>query len=180
MRVTPVFLSALWVILLRSEAFLLSPSLSTRCISRSWSLLASGRDGDIDLKKAISDARNNLAEGTSPGAGLEDPFAQADAAYADLIVTSIDSQGLDLSEEDVFLSAFVSSTSQGVIVLRCPTLSPTCAARNRQEVDELAQAGMMDTESTSKKSKGLFGDIKDVFGALGGGAHIVKRDDSSV
>lgn len=49
-----------------------------------------------------------------------------------------------------------------------------------QEVQELAQSGMMDQDSTSKKSKGLFGDMKDVFGALSGGAHIVKRDDGTL
>lgn len=39
---------------------------------------------------------------------------------------------------------------------------------------------MMDKKSTSKKSKGLFGDVSDMFGALSGGAHIVKRDDGTV
>lgn len=37
--------------------------------------------------------------GTSPGAGLESAFDQADAAFADLIVTSVDSQGVDLDDE---------------------------------------------------------------------------------
>lgn len=49
-----------------------------------------------------------------------------------------------------------------------------------QEVQELAQSGMMDQDSTSKKSKGLLGDMKDVFGALSGGAHIVKREDGTL
>lgn len=39
---------------------------------------------------------------------------------------------------------------------------------------------MMDKKSTSKKSKGLLGDVSDMFGALSGGAHIVKRDDGTV
>lgn len=49
-----------------------------------------------------------------------------------------------------------------------------------QDVEELAKGGMMDDESTSKKSRGLFGDMSDVFGALSGGAHIVRREDGSL
>lgn len=49
-----------------------------------------------------------------------------------------------------------------------------------QDVEELAKGGSMDGTSTSKKSKGLFGDMSDVFGALSGGAHIVKREDGTV
>lgn len=45
---------------------------------------------------------------------------------------------------------------------------------------ELAKGGMMDDESKSKRSKGLFGDMSDVFGALSGGAHIVKREDGTL
>ncbi|CAM9285049.1 unnamed protein product [Scytosiphon promiscuus] len=104
-------------------------------------------DGEIDLGSAMKNARANLAAGTSPGAGLESAFDQADAAFADLIVTSIDDQGVTLDEEDV---------------------------------QELAKSGMMDKKSTSRKSKGLLGDVSDMFGALSGGAHIVKRDDGTV
>ncbi|CAM9804993.1 unnamed protein product [Ectocarpus fasciculatus] len=108
---------------------------------------AESSSDDIDLSSAMANARANLAAGTSPGAGLESAFDQADAAFADLIVTSVDDQGVTLDDE---------------------------------EVQELAQSGMMDQDSTSKKSKGLLGDIKDVFGALSGGAHIVKRDDGTL
>ncbi|CAM9614479.1 unnamed protein product [Ectocarpus sp. 8 AP-2014] len=108
---------------------------------------AADSSDDIDLSSAMANARANLAAGTSPGAGLESAFDQADAAFADLIVTSVDDQGVTLDDE---------------------------------EVQELAQSGMMDQDSTSKKSKGLFGDMKDVFGALSGGAHIVKRDDGTL
>ena len=38
----------------------------------------------------------------------------------------------------------------------------------------------MDNESKTKKSKGLFGDMSDVFGALSGGAHIVRREDGTL
>lgn len=38
----------------------------------------------------------------------------------------------------------------------------------------------MDDESTGKKSRGLFGDVSDVFKALSGGAHIVRREDGTL
>ena len=38
----------------------------------------------------------------------------------------------------------------------------------------------MDETSTSKKSKGLLGDMSDVWGALSGGAHIVRREDGTL
>eukprot|EP00611_Tribonema_gayanum_P028410 TRINITY_DN72_c0_g1_i1.p2 TRINITY_DN72_c0_g1~~TRINITY_DN72_c0_g1_i1.p2 ORF type:complete len:136 (-),score=29.80 TRINITY_DN72_c0_g1_i1:1095-1502(-) len=46
--------------------------------------------GDIELAKALDNARRNLEEGKSPGAGLATAEEQADAAYADLILTSVD------------------------------------------------------------------------------------------
>lgn len=67
---------------------------------RSGALSATcGGSDDIDLEKAMANARVNLAEGKSPGAGLDSAFDQADAAFADLIVTSVDDQGIDLDEE---------------------------------------------------------------------------------
>lgn len=56
-------------------------------------------DDDIDLDGAITNARKNLAEGKSPGAGLESAYDQADAAFADLIMTSVDDQGVSLDAE---------------------------------------------------------------------------------
>lgn len=73
-------------------------------------LSSRSRDGDIDLNKAIANARTNLAEGRSPGAGLESAFDQADAAFADLVVTSVDQQGLNLDDE-VGIIAGVNSTA---------------------------------------------------------------------
>lgn len=54
---------------------------------------------NIDLERAMKNARANLKEGRSPGAGLESAFDQADAAFADLIVTSVDDQGITLDDE---------------------------------------------------------------------------------
>eukprot|EP00904_Undaria_pinnatifida_P001498 jgi/Undpi1/11349/HiC_scaffold_30.g13646.m1 len=124
-----------------------SSSDSSSSNGNSRSSNTSGNDDDIDLDMAIANARADLAEGRSPGAGLESAFDQADAAFADLIVTSVDDQGVTLDDQDV---------------------------------EELAKGGMMDDESTSKKSRGLFGDMSDVFGALSGGAHIVRREDGSL
>lgn len=49
-----------------------------------------------------------------------------------------------------------------------------------KDVEELAKGGSMDETSTSKKSKGLLGDMSDVWGALSGGAHIVRREDGTL
>eukprot|EP00667_Euglena_gracilis_P010003 EG_transcript_10180 len=55
--------------------------------------------GASAIQKALQDARLNLSEGKSPGAGLASAEEQAEAAYADLINTSLGFQG-DLSEEE--------------------------------------------------------------------------------
>lgn len=49
------------------------------------------RNGDDDsIVRAMKNARDNEGSGTSPGAGLPTADEQADAAYADLINTSMD------------------------------------------------------------------------------------------
>ena len=95
-----------------------------------------------DITDAMAAARACEASGLSPGAGLEDADAQAEAAFADMINTTVDVTGEELSVE---------------------------------ELSQLAEGGRMDRESTSKKSGGVLGDIKDLFGALSKGAHIVKQ-----
>jgi len=67
----------------------------------------------------------------SPGAGLQDAEAQAEAAFADMINTNVDLTGKTLNDEDL---------------------------------SELSNGGRMDAQSTSKKSAGFFGDVKDLFG----------------
>ncbi|KAG5188825.1 hypothetical protein JKP88DRAFT_25051 [Tribonema minus] len=103
--------------------------------------------GDIELAKALDNARRNLEEGKSPGAGLATAEEQADAAYADLILTSVDQKHLSLGDEDLA---------------------------------ELTKAGMMDSKSTSRRSRGWAGDIADVFNALKGGAHIQRQKDGRI
>ncbi|CAM9741290.1 unnamed protein product, partial [Heterosigma akashiwo] len=100
------------------------------------------------LQAAMENARKNQEAGYSPGAGLKTADEQSDAAYADLINTCIDQQGISLSSD---------------------------------EVDGLAKGGTMwEDGQKAKKGKGLFGDMVDVFKALGGGAHITRRDDGSI
>lgn len=54
-------------------------------------MMMSVRDGDDDsIVRAMKNARDNEGSGTSPGAGLPTADEQADAAYADLINTSMD------------------------------------------------------------------------------------------
>ena len=48
------------------------------------------------------------------------------------------------------------------------------------DLDKLSAAGSMDRASTSKRSRGLFGDIADVFTALSGGAHITRQKDGRI
>ena len=96
-----------------------------------------------NLKSALNNARTNLDEQTSPGAGLESAEEQAEAAFADLLLTSLD----DGREADL---------------------------------SELAESGTMPEEATGRKSKNWLGDMQQLFGALAGGAHIVKKEDGRV
>jgi hypothetical protein len=95
-----------------------------------------------EISVAMQAARDCEAGGMSPGAGLASSEAQAEAAFADMINTTVDVTGESLGAE---------------------------------ELETLARGGMMDKASTSKKSGSLLDDVKDLFGALSKGAHIVKQ-----
>jgi hypothetical protein len=85
-----------------SSAFLLHPLAAPSKVRRRRSLSADEEPAlPVDLGRAITDARRNLEQGVSPGAGLATAEEQAEAAFADLLVTSIDQKGLDLSDEDM-------------------------------------------------------------------------------
>ena len=99
------------------------------------------RDAE-DISKAMADARACEESGLSPGAGLADADAQAEAAFADMINTTVDVTGEALDSE---------------------------------ELSQLSRGGKMDEESKAKKSGGILGDVRDLFGALSKGAHIVKQ-----
>lgn len=60
-----------------------------------------GAAEDASTAKAMAAARECEAAGLSPGAGLATAEEQAEAAYADLINTSMDQRGLELSKDDV-------------------------------------------------------------------------------
>lgn len=102
-----------------------------------------GEDRSADeIAGAMAAARACEEGGLSPGAGLTDADAQADAAFADMINTTVDVTGEALDSE---------------------------------ELSQLSRGGKMDEESKSKKSGGILGDVRDLFGALSKGAHIVKQ-----
>lgn len=86
-------------------------SVRQQCFGGEVVALAAAQEeaGDIDLEQAMKNARANLKEGRSPGAGLESAFDQADAAFADLIVTSVDDQGIVLDDEVSVLRLHVST-----------------------------------------------------------------------
>jgi hypothetical protein len=68
------------------NAFIAAPSL---CADLPIQTLRRAASGDINLETALANARANLEAGVSPGAGLATADEQADAAYADLILTSV-------------------------------------------------------------------------------------------
>ena len=58
------------------------------------------RDAE-DISKAMADARACEESGLSPGAGLADADAQAEAAFADMINTTVDVTGEALDSEEL-------------------------------------------------------------------------------
>ena len=56
-------------------------------------------DVDLSLTESLLKARECADAGLSPGAGLSTADEQSDAAYADLILGSMDQQGIDELDE---------------------------------------------------------------------------------
>jgi hypothetical protein len=138
---TIVFIVYLTLYYEEIEALLSTRILNSR--TQRWRVF-SGDNNDKEIVKAMENARNCEKQGLSPGAGLCTAEEQAEAAYADLINTSMDQRGIDLSQE---------------------------------EIDMLSRGGTMwESGSKSEKNKGLFGNLKNIFGALAGGAHIEKNE----
>ena len=104
-------------------------------------------DDDASIAASMAAARACEASGMSPGAGLSSAEDQAEAAFADMINTTVDVTGEALDAD----------------------------ARAR-----LAEGGRMDGASTSRKSGGMWSDVRDLFGALGKGAHIVRQKNGRV
>jgi len=71
------------------------PTITRRALPR-----LCAEEGEDSIEKAMAAARRNEKQNTSPGAGL-DAFAAADAAYADLINTSMDQRGLESDDLDL-------------------------------------------------------------------------------
>lgn len=93
----------------------------------------------------MMDARKSQESGLSPGAQMMTADEQSDAAYADLINTSMDQRGIDeLSEEELEL------LDRG---------------------GQMWESGSTEKEN----KKGLVGDLFNVFKAFSGGAHITKN-----
>ena len=98
-----------------------------------------------DTAKAMAAARQCAAKGLSPGAGLETADEQSDAAYADLINTSIDQRGIELSQKDL------------------------------KELNKGGKMWEKGATTGDKRKLGLLSDLGNVFKALSGGAHIEKN-----
>jgi hypothetical protein len=94
------------VVTTRSSAAILSTNSDKKLLSTRLHL-ESGDDSagdaeDPQLTEAMQNARDCASSGLSPGAGLATADEQADAAYADLINTSMDQRAIDeLSLDDV-------------------------------------------------------------------------------
>mmetsp|Transcript_29238 Transcript_29238/g.49070 ORF Transcript_29238/g.49070 Transcript_29238/m.49070 type:complete len:164 (-) Transcript_29238:1284-1775(-) len=116
---------------------------------------STGESSDLnqldDLEKentrvAMENARKSYQSGLSPGAGLATADEQAEAAYADLINTSMDQRGIEnLTDEELEL------LSRG---------------------GKMWEEG----STSQKRKFGVFSDIMSVMKALSGGAHIEKNE----
>lgn len=98
-----------------------------------------------DLTASMAAARKNQKQLSSPGAGL-DAFESADAAYADLINTSIDQRNITLSDEQL---------------------------RALEKGGSMWESGAI--TQTREQSGGILGDLRSTLGALFGGAQIEKN-----
>lgn len=101
-------------------------------------------DEDIKLSNSMKQARECETKGLSPGGGLATAEEQSDAAYADLINTSIDQRGIDALSEDEL--------------------------KNLERGGQMWEKGSKSKEPKS----GFFGEVVELFKALNGGAHIEK------
>lgn len=147
MRVLLLFIALLGSLFVSTNAFCPSRSANRGLMTRRVSDKDEEIVDKIDLAKAMRNARENEKKGMSPGANL-DAFEAADAAYADLINTTMDTYNLDNLSD--------------------------------QELEELVQGAQMwepgARNDEKNKSKGFLGDLLNLLGAVGGGAHIEKNE----
>eukprot|EP00607_Mallomonas_marina_P007244 CAMPEP_0182418028 /NCGR_PEP_ID=MMETSP1167-20130531/2484_1 /TAXON_ID=2988 /ORGANISM="Mallomonas Sp, Strain CCMP3275" /LENGTH=125 /DNA_ID=CAMNT_0024591981 /DNA_START=211 /DNA_END=588 /DNA_ORIENTATION=- len=99
-----------------------------------------------DIIKAMENARKGASDKLSPGAGLSTAEEQAEAAYADLINTSMDQRGIsELSVDELKeLSRGGRMWEKGAVL--------------------------------KSRKWGVFGDMKSLVSALSGGAHIDNNE----
>ena len=130
------------------RAFKSRAYMSSRRLALHLSKSTADRD-NTDLERALAQAKENRDSNQSPGAGVEDAFEAAEAAYADLILTSIDQRELEeeLGDEDL------AALSKG------GTMWEDGAKEIRND-----------------KKAGFMGDLFNALSALAGGAHIVKDE----
>ena len=119
---------------------------STSLSSSSSSSSSSKTNEQIELEKAMENARNCAARGLSPGAGLLTADEQSDAAYADLINTSMDQKGIQELQANELQAL--------------------------EKGGKMWEKGSKD----KKGRFGIFSDLLSVAEALAGGAHITKNE----
>ena len=85
-------------------------------VFRATELDADGPPSVSEISDAMAAARACEAGGLSPGAGLKDPEAQAEAAFADMINTTVDVTGESLGSdalEELALGGTMDAKSKG-------------------------------------------------------------------
>jgi len=101
-------------------------------------------DEDKEMQKALQNARDCVAKGVSPGAGL-DAFESADAAYADLILTSMEQRNVtQLSSKEL---------------------------KRLNKGGKMWEKGVLE----QKQRGGILGSLFNAIGAVAGGAQIEKN-----
>ena len=145
MRLSLLSVVALCVLRL-SSSFLSSSRRCSSSVARlpcRRSSEAQGLDGA--LAESLLRAKECADAGLSPGAGLASADEQSDAAYADLILGSMDQQRIEQLD-----------------------------AARLEELAQGARMWEADAK-VRRRSFGVLGDLSNLWAALSGGAHIVKN-----
>ena len=95
------FVAAVLLVLSSVDAFLHRGSSASRRPMRFPAAENSSTFSAEETARAMEAARVCAAKGLSPGAGLATADEQAEAAYADLINTTVDQRGLSLTEDEL-------------------------------------------------------------------------------
>jgi len=122
--------------------------------------------GENSIVRAMKNARDNEGSGTSPGAGLSTADEQADAAYADLINSSMDQRS-----GGFVWHSFTSSTSSIDLSLHCRGIDRL----TDEELMMLSRgAQMWERGSTvQKRTLGILGDLMNLIAAVSGSMNML-------